>query len=264
MKRLLGLALGLCLFASPAWAVFSLSFISNSSNSNNTGSSASISSTGNFTVAAGTPMIFFGDVVAMHGASDSVVFTDGGSNTWNTYQCPQTAGSLNVGVVSWTLNANGITAGKVTMTDNGGVTGAGGAMFMVGYTFTGFGTLSEDTLVRACTGQTASTTNPSLTTGAPAGSGEFVVTNYFSPTTNVGFTYTLDTGHGWAANGGSPSGSSRQTNTQDKQTNAGSSAVINNPTPTTNVGYSFQSMAFCNNGCAASTKHNATLLGVGP
>lgn len=271
MRRVLALALGLCLFANQALAFGTPTFISGSSNSNNTGSVHSIASASNLTVAANTFTVLFGDVIALNNSADTVIITDPtGTNTWHTYQCPQTAGSLNAGIVSWSPMETGLSAQKITMSDTstGGTTiGAGGAMFMIAYSITGVATSSqEDTAARVCAGQTGATTTPTATTGAPIGSGELFLSNYISPTTNVAFSYTVDAGHGWTANGGAPSGTSRQTLTQDRETNGASTALTNAPT-TTSAGYALMAVALCpTGGCVASGSSSyggGTTVGVG-
>lgn len=268
MRRLLALALGLCLFASPALAFGTLTFITNSSNSNNTGSVHSILSSGSVTVAANTFTIFTGDVVGLNSSSDSVVVSDPAGNAWTVYQCPVTAGSTNVSWVAWSLLANGLTAQKVTVADtaNAGTTiSASGAMFMLGFTLSGVATSSpEDTAARACNGNSSATTSPTVTGSTPIGSGEYNLAVYMAPQTSTSFSYTADAGHGWSNIG--VNGTTRQTTTADTQTNATSSGKIDNPT-TTSAAYALLSISLCpTGGCVASGSSSyggGTTVGVG-
>lgn len=243
MRRVLALALGLCLCASPALA-FTLTFSNFGDNS--TGSVHSVAS-GNMTVSAGSLVFVDGDMLQMNASTDAVSVTDGAGNSYTVYQCPETAGSTNVSFVAWSVLTNALSAQPVTVADttNAGTNiGAGGGISFLTWVISGAkATSPEDTAARACNGSTTSTVSPTVTSGTPSQSGDFLFYNYISPTNGSGFSYTVDSAHGWASNGACSSGSARQTVCSDSQTNAGSGTKISNPT-TQSAPYASQIIAF--------------------
>lgn len=272
MKKLLAFLLGALLLAtSPAYAAFGITYITNSSNNNNTGSVHSISSAGNFSEAIGTLVIVEGVVIGLNSASDSVYVTDGAGNTYTTYQCPEAAGSTNVSFVSWSRLTSALSSQKITIADTnvGGTNiSASGAMIFFAHVLTGADTTTvEDTAARGCGGSTTATTTPTMTTGTPATSGDFVVSAYGAPAAYSTFSWTPDTGNGWANMPSTPFGTSRQFSAPNYQTNPGAGALTNSPT-TTSTGYMFASMSFCpSTGCTAASSTNPSLgmlLGVQP
>jgi hypothetical protein len=208
-----------------------------------------------FSAGANTAVILQGNVTGLNNASDTLSITDstGGAIAWAAaYQCPTPSATTKISFSVVGYTTAGFTSKTVTVADTAvaGTNWASGAALFIS-TVTGTASSSvEDAAARACGGSTTPSTNPSVTSGVPTGSGEFFVATYNGQRNSSGATYTEDTGNGWTLIGGA-FGGANQSDGGGYQVNAGSGALTHNPT-VSSAAYSHQIIALCpSGGCGA-------------
>lgn len=262
MKRLSALALiAWVALAHPALAAWSVTNLATNGNAQN--SSATSMTTGSVTIPTNA-LGLAGGVIRRGSGTPIIAVADSAGNNWTVVQCTSTEAFAPwiTFIAYFRYGGTGLTSGTITATDSVGGNYTGAAMstaYATGHLASG---TVEDSAGRGCPGTpAASSTSPSVTSGAPTASGNlaFGVTGRPSGGSS-GFSYTADAAHGWTA-----LGATGNTNTVEGTAyaiNSGSSAIILNPTMN-NQQWTQQIMQFFVQPSAGVVTGGLSMLGAG-
>lgn len=246
MKRFLALALGLCLFASPALAAWSVTQVTSGTAQN---AGAATLATSNISISAGHLAVVTGFV---RGNTMSSV-SDAAGNTWTLITPCQLAAQGHYVWTAYSVLTNAISAAKITANFGGVATAASLSVWDI--TGQHSGAAPEDTAAHNCNSNTSTTTSPTVTSGTPTQAGDLFISTWGFAATASGLSYTAS--GSWLPAGGWGTGNTSVGSISTYLDATGSSSTqTSNPT-TTSKPYASNIVSFSPAAAAGSTKCGA-------